>query len=100
MLRLPVTKCCVEDVDGKSKTEVDQRVCDWFGYAKLSQKTLKTPLMWKFPFNGTDAYAVGEDITALPSRTIYISAMATLMGIGSRRYRVIQKSSNTTGVFK
>ena len=40
-LRLPVAKFCVEDVDSKSKTEVDQRVCDWFGYAKLFQKTSK-----------------------------------------------------------
>ena len=97
-LRLPVAKFCVEDVDSKSKTEVDQRVCDWFGYAKLFQKTSKSPLMWKMPFNGTDAYAAGKDITALPSRTICTSAMVTLMGMGSHRYNGIEKSPNTTGV--
>ncbi len=100
--RNAVASYLVHQVDRKSQQEVNQQVVHWHNYAKMVPLNENSKghkgYAYRVPFDGTEAIAVGDDLTELQDGKICQNAMLQIMGIGLRRFGGIKKAAETTGV--
>ena len=95
-LRSPVALFMV-NVAKSTKQQIDQKICNWYWYAKSSSdvghRGGSPRVTYKMPFDGTEAFSSGGNLSPLMDASISSYTMSVIMGVKKDRYSAIVKVS-------
>ena len=74
-------------------------ILEWYRYCTASLDKSKTN-WYLIPFDGTDAYQEGTDLSLLRKAKICTNGVMEIMEIRKGRFSTITKAANTTGFAK